>query len=149
MAESVRIQALGFLVPLVIICRQVWIGPWQCRLCFPLPRLLKWPDRWEKKVSPALLPSTRWWGWVALDNYATSQAVLPPRDDLDAVDFEIYNDASSRADLAAASEIEPVRLNKRKLKDLMAFLHALTDRDSLDIRHTTPMSVPSGLPLAD
>ena len=86
---------------------------------------------------------------AALDNYATSQAVLPPRDDLDAVDFEIYNDASSRADLAAASEIEPVRLNKRKLDDLMAFLHALTDTDSLDIRHTTPMSVPSGLPLAD
>jgi len=86
---------------------------------------------------------------AALDNYATGQAVLPLRDDLDAVDFEIYNDASSRADLAAASEIEPVRLNERKRDDLMAFLHALTDTASLDIRHTTPISVPSGLPLAD
>ena len=63
------------------------------------------------------------------------------------MDFEIYNDASSRADLAAASEIEPVRLNKRKLDDLMAFLHALTDAYSLDIRHTA--SMPSGLPLGD
>lgn len=86
---------------------------------------------------------------VALDDYATSQAILPPRDDLAAGDFEIHNDASSRADLAAASEIEPVYLNERKLDDLMAFLHALTDTDSLDIRHTTPISVPSGLPLAD
>jgi len=86
---------------------------------------------------------------LALENYAAGQAILPPREDLDAVDFEIHNDASSRADLAAASEIEPVRLSQRKLDDLMAFLHALTDTDSLDIRHTTPISVPSGLPLAD
>ncbi|MBQ0719716.1 MAG: cytochrome-c peroxidase [Gammaproteobacteria bacterium] len=86
---------------------------------------------------------------AALDNYATEQAILPPRDDLDALDFEIYNDDESRAALAAASEIEPVRLSERSLEDLMAFLYALSDRDSADIRYTTPISVPSGLPLAD
>ncbi|RLA43363.1 MAG: cytochrome-c peroxidase, partial [Gammaproteobacteria bacterium] len=92
---------------------------------------------------------------AALENYATSQAVLPPRDDLSAIDFEIYNDPGSpgspgsRAALAAASEIEPVSLNERSFDDLMAFLHALTDTDSLDIRHTMPISVPSDLPLAD
>ena len=86
---------------------------------------------------------------AALENYDTSQAALPPRDDLDAIDFVIYNDTTSRAALAAASEIEPVSLNERSFDDLMAFLHALTDTDSLDIRHTMPISVPSELPLAD
>ena len=86
---------------------------------------------------------------AALENYDTDQAVLPPRDDFKVIDFEIHNDPESRAALAAASEIEPVSLNERSFDDLMAFLHALTDTDSLDIRHTMPISVPSNLPLAD
>lgn len=86
---------------------------------------------------------------TALENYDASQAVLPARADLDAIDLEVYNDFTSRADLAAASEIAPTRLDAKKLADLMAFLHALTDINSPDIRHTTPKRVPSGLPLAD
>ncbi len=86
---------------------------------------------------------------ASLDAYDTTQAVLPSRPDLDAIDFEVHDDFTSRADLAAASEIAPVQLNDKKFNDLMAFLHALTDVNSPDIRHTTPRYLPSGLPLAD
>jgi cytochrome c peroxidase len=85
----------------------------------------------------------------ALDDYDTSQAVLPSRADLDATDFEVHNDFVSRASLAAASEIYPVDLNNKKLDDLIAFLHALTDVSTADLRYATPTRVPSGLPLAD
>lgn len=86
---------------------------------------------------------------AALANYDPSQAALPSRADLDEVDVEIYNDFASWADLAASSELSPSRLRGRQVDDLMAFLHALTDRESLDLRAATPRTVPSGLPLAD
>ena len=34
-------------------------------------------------------------------------------------------------------------------KDLLAFLRALTDPDSLDVRADVPLRVPSGLPIYD
>lgn len=85
----------------------------------------------------------------ALENYDTSQAVLPSNANLDPIDFEVHNDFASRAALSAAIEIAPVNLSNRKLDDLMAFIIALTDVNGADIRHTTPSRVPSGLPLAD
>ncbi|MGR9115984.1 MAG: cytochrome-c peroxidase [Gammaproteobacteria bacterium] len=85
----------------------------------------------------------------SLDGYDTAQAVLPSREDLDAIDFEVYNDGSSRSELASAIEIDPVALSDDEVKYLTDFLHALTDRDSLDLRATAPARVPSGLPLAD
>lgn len=84
-----------------------------------------------------------------LNNYDVTQAVLPSRPDLDAVDFEVYHDLGSRSDLAAAIEIEPVRLNNRQIELLIDFLQALTDPGSLDLRSTVPSRVPSGLPLRD
>lgn len=86
---------------------------------------------------------------AGLENYDISQAILPSRPDLDATDFEVYFDAASRGALAAASEIEPMHLSKYQIKTLLTFLQALTDPSSLDLRHTVPAAVPSGLPLAD
>lgn len=81
--------------------------------------------------------------------YDVTQAVLPSREDLDAIDFEIYEDSNSRSSLASAIEIEPVMLSDEEIQLLTDFLHALTDPASLDMRATAPARVPSGLPLAD
>jgi cytochrome c peroxidase len=86
---------------------------------------------------------------AALASYDPSQIVLPLHPDLDAIDLHIYNDPSSWADLAASSELQPKQLRARELDDLLSFLYALTDRNSLDLRRTAPRSVPSGLPVAD
>ena len=85
----------------------------------------------------------------SLNAYDTTQAVLPSRADLDAIDFEVYNDSISRSDLAGTIEIEPVSLSDEEVMLLTDFLQALTDPASLDMRATAPKWVPSGLPLAD
>jgi cytochrome c peroxidase len=85
----------------------------------------------------------------SLHNYDTGQAVLPPRPDLDAVDFVVHNDPVRRAALAAANELKPKALRKRELRDLVDFLHALTDPASLDLRIDVPQRVPSGAPVYD
>jgi len=88
---------------------------------------------------------------TGLENYDTAQAVLPSRPDLDALDFEHHSNADNRAAIVAAIDplIVPVALSDREIGLLIDFLHALTDPASVDIRATLPMTVPSGLPLAD
>ena len=85
----------------------------------------------------------------SLSNFDVNQAVLPSRDDLDAIDFEIHQDSASRTALANSIEISPVQLSDDEFNYLIEFLHALTDTTSLDMRNTVPKRVPSGLPLAD
>ena len=85
----------------------------------------------------------------SLARYDTSQAVLQPRRDLDAIDFVVQNDASRRQAIADANELSGSNLSGSALRELMDFLHALTDPRSLDLRHEVPMSVPSGLPVFD
>ncbi|MGV6827235.1 MAG: cytochrome-c peroxidase [bacterium] len=85
----------------------------------------------------------------SLENYDPSQLALPSRPDLDAIDLQVYNDFPSRDAIAAANELQPVNLSEKEFDQLMAFLHALTDTASIDIRAATPSRVPSGLPLAD
>jgi len=85
----------------------------------------------------------------ALRQYATDQAVLPSRPDLDALDFVVQNDPDRLEAIAAANESLPIELGAREVQDLLAFLHALTDTASLDMRADVPPSVPSGLPVWD
>ncbi|WP_036248536.1 cytochrome-c peroxidase [Methylobacter marinus] len=85
----------------------------------------------------------------SLNAYDAAQAVLPSRADLDAQDFIVHNDDTSRFNLANSIEINPVALNDNEIKLLLDYLHALTDPNSLDLRYTAPARVPSGLPLAD
>jgi hypothetical protein len=42
---------------------------------------------------------------------------------------------------------EGVQLTDAEMDSLMAFLHALTSPSALDLSHTIPASVPSGLPV--
>jgi len=85
----------------------------------------------------------------SLNAYDTSQAVLPPWPDLNAIYFNIHNDAASRDALAATNEVEAQNLSYRAVAAIIAFLHALTDPAALDQRHGIPFSVPSGLPILD
>jgi cytochrome c peroxidase len=85
----------------------------------------------------------------SLASYDTTQAVLPPRPDLDAIDFQCYNNGARRAAVAGACELSPTGLSDEQVKYLIDFLHALTDPASLDLRHEFPMEVPSGLPVFD
>jgi cytochrome c peroxidase len=86
---------------------------------------------------------------ASLEAYDTSQAVLPSRPDLDALDFLVHEDAAKRADIAAANELPVVDLTDREIERLMDFLHALTDPSSIDLRADVPKRVPSGLTLAE
>jgi len=85
----------------------------------------------------------------SLHEYDTEQATLPSRPDLDELDFVVMDDDSRRAAIAQANELEPVRLKEKDFRELMAFLHALTDPAALDLRGDVPASVPSGLPIWD
>ncbi len=86
---------------------------------------------------------------ASLNAYDTSQAVLPSRPDLDAIDFIAYDDTVRRQAVAGAVEIEPLALSEQEISQLMDFLHALTDPGCIDLRHTSPSRVPSGLPMYD
>ena len=85
----------------------------------------------------------------SLHGYDQKQAVLSSRPDLDAMDFIVMNDNERRNAIADASELDPVKLKEKDIQALMAFLHALTDPDALDMRGDVPASVPSGLPVWD
>ena len=86
---------------------------------------------------------------VGLETYDSSQARLPTRPDLDAVDFLVQDDPSRRAAIAESNELASVDLDDDEFDDLLAFLQALTDPASLDLFEDVPARVPSGLSIAD
>ena len=85
----------------------------------------------------------------SLHSYDPEQVRLAPRADLNALDFEVMQDAQLRSDIAAASELAPRHLSNEDFENLLDFLRALTDRDSIDLRSDVPTSVPSGIPVAE
>lgn len=85
----------------------------------------------------------------ALNNYDISQAVLPSRTDLDKIDIIVHQDKQRRQAIIDAIEIKPIKLTDKEISDLMAFLHALTDVNCIDLRKTIVNRVPSGLPVRD
>jgi cytochrome c peroxidase len=89
---------------------------------------------------------------ASFDAYDTSQAVLPSRPNLDALDFQVMSDGAyvgARTAIKSSSQISPMNLSAREFSDLLEFLHALTDTSSIDLRKDVPRSVPSGIPLAE
>ena len=85
----------------------------------------------------------------SLYQYDRSQAVLPSRPDLDAMDFSVMDDPARVDAIAATNELQPAQLADKQIADLIAFLQALTDPEAVDLRNEVPASVPSGLPLAE
>lgn len=86
---------------------------------------------------------------AAINSYDKNQVTLPSRADLDQLDFLVQNDSALVKNIAIANELEPIKLSEKQFQNLMAFLHALTDPNSLDLRKTVPKKVPSGLRLYD
>jgi cytochrome c peroxidase len=85
---------------------------------------------------------------ASLEGYdATSARLAPGPDVYD--DWSVMEDAAKRARIADANALAPASLTDAQLEDLLAFLHALTDPASIDIRNDVPTRVPSGLPLFD
>ena len=85
----------------------------------------------------------------ALYNYDQSQAVLPSRADLDALDFVTMNDPERVQYIADHNELDPFTYSDEDVDRIIDFLNALTDPDSIDLRNDVPASVPSGLPMYD
>ncbi|MDT8388161.1 MAG: cytochrome c peroxidase [Thiogranum sp.] len=85
----------------------------------------------------------------AVTSYDKSQAVLPSRADLDALDFILMDNPARVAALAAYSELAPMNYSDVEVDRILDFLHALTDPRSLDLRNDVPRAVPSGLTLAE
>jgi cytochrome c peroxidase len=86
---------------------------------------------------------------ASLYRYDPGQAILPSREDLDAIDFAVMADPARLAAIAAANELAPVELDEAEIDDLLEFLHALTDPAAHDLRGDVPKSVPGGESLAD
>jgi len=82
-------------------------------------------------------------------NYDASQLRMPSRTDLDARVLQAMNDPAVSASIALANELSPISLKEREIRQLLDFLHALTDPNMLDLRSDVPRSVPSGLSLSD
>ncbi|WP_083234277.1 cytochrome-c peroxidase [Candidatus Marithrix sp. Canyon 246] len=84
-----------------------------------------------------------------LNNYDISQAVLASRADLDKIDLIVHQDKKRRQAIIDAIEIKPIKLTDKEVSDLVAFLHALTDVNCIDLRKTAVNQVPSGLAIRD
>jgi cytochrome c peroxidase len=85
-----------------------------------------------------------------INSYDQSQAKLPSRPDLDALDFIVMDDPYRVQAIAAQSELQkPMNYRPDEINQIIDFLNALTDPGSADNRDDVPMSVPSGLTLAD
>ena len=82
---------------------------------------------------------------ASLYAYDPEQAVLPALDG--AKDFRVLSDAEEMAAIAAANELEPMRLSDAEIADILVFLEALTDPYSLQGVLGVPDAVPSGLPV--
>jgi cytochrome c peroxidase len=77
---------------------------------------------------------------TALATYDSSQAVLPSRQDLDALDFVVQNDDQRLIEIANRNQISPRSLSKKEISDLLSFLESLTDPSSIDLRKEVPCS---------
>ena len=79
----------------------------------------------------------------------TVELPLPSRTDLDAIDCVVMENDPAVEAIAAANELKPIELTDEEVSDLIAFLHALTDKSNIDLRRDVPKYVPSQIPLAE
>ena len=82
---------------------------------------------------------------ASLNAYLESAAVLSLTMGED--DFVAMRDADKVAKIAAANELESIDLNEKEIAEIIAFLNALTDPQSLKGALRIPSSALSGLPL--
>ena len=84
----------------------------------------------------------------SLKNYDRANFVAPYRSDLEDIDFYVMDRPELVQKIADANELRRNRrISNRDVRDLVAFLHTLTDTGSIDLRSDVPSAVPSGLPI--
>lgn len=81
--------------------------------------------------------------------YDNFQATLPSRPDLDATDFEAYNNAEIGKTIKDSSDINKIEISSKEFDYIIDFLKALTDPKALDMRKDIPKKVPSSLAVFD
>ena len=81
---------------------------------------------------------------TSLRNYDINQAIMPG---FDADDMRVLTDAAEIEAIAAANDLAPLSLTDAEVNDILAFLKALTDPQSLRGAFGVPETVPSGLPV--
>lgn len=81
---------------------------------------------------------------AALMSYDIEQAVLPG---MKVDDLRVLNDTEEMQAIAAANVLRPQTLSDAEVGDILAFLNALTDPQSIRGALGIPQSVPSGLPI--
>jgi cytochrome c peroxidase len=106
-------------------------------------------DTLEEVVRHHMDPVAELWAYHDNDD-CRSKPVMPSRADLDTIDCFVMDDEVLVGAIAdAAIDYEPVSLSDKEVDQLVAFLHTLTDKSSIDLRSDVPRSVPSGLTLAE
>lgn len=83
----------------------------------------------------------------SFDRWNRSQVALPAAEHLKEADFAALQDRRERERVRAAVDIEPLDLSDDEVRQLVAFLHALTGEESVKGRLGRPDEVPSGLPV--
>lgn len=81
----------------------------------------------------------------AFENWRPDMVDLPDAPWLAPVDFVAFSDHRERSRLKSRIDIKPVQLGKDEIRDLIAFLHALTGTESIKGKLGKPVAVPSGL----
>ena len=81
----------------------------------------------------------------SLNAYLEASAVLPVK--VGKNDFAVMRNPEEVAKIAAANALAPVDLDEQEIGEIIAFLNALTDPQSLKGALGVPALVPSGLPL--
>ncbi len=74
---------------------------------------------------------------------------LPSDDKLDHLDQQAMQDPEIVEKIVRANTLKGVSLSDTEFRQLMDFLHALTDTRHIDMRADIPEAVPSGLPVFD
>lgn len=82
---------------------------------------------------------------ASFKSYDPAQAILPELSGHD--DFVVLADTDELARISAANQIQPIALSALELNQILAFLKALDDPQSVAGRLGVPAHVPSGLPV--
>ena len=80
-------------------------------------------------------------------NWTRELVKLPDAPWISAVDFAIQEDSREMVRQASVRDTKPINLSDDEIKNLVAFMHALTGKTVDELPFGIPNSVPSGLPL--
>ena len=81
----------------------------------------------------------------SLENWESSQVILPEAEWLEDIDFVVLEDRLERERLKSRLDIEPIDLTEEEVFELVSFMHALTGTESIWGKLGRPDRVPSGL----